>query len=76
MGRWSILSVGLFVLPIGVTLGILFGLEAYRTSTGQAPLFTSNAVKTSTYCQLAFGITPDTNGQQFTCELPIYITRR
>jgi len=66
MGRLSFVSLGFLILPIAVTVGVLLGMQSYRTSRGQTPLFVSNAVHTATYCQLAFGITPDTDGQQYT----------
>lgn len=62
MGRLSILSVGLFILPIAVTVGVLVGLETYRVNHGQKSLFPGdqdNAITTQMYCQKEYGITPD-----------------
>lgn len=69
MGRGSILSAGLFVLPIAVTTGILVGLDAFRSSQGQPRLFRNNKVNVDVYCQQAFGIHPVTDGQDYTREL-------
>jgi len=62
MGRLSILSLGLFILPIAITVSVLVGLETYRVSHGQKSIFpgdADNAVTTTTYCQKEYGITPD-----------------
>ena len=66
MGRGSILSVGLFLLPIAVTTGVLVGLDAFRQSQGQPRLFRNNKVNVDIYCQQAFGIHPVTDGQDYT----------
>ncbi|KAK4937956.1 hypothetical protein LTR10_021521 [Elasticomyces elasticus] len=68
MGLKSVISYGFLILPAAVTIGVLLGLQTYRESQGLSGPFTSNKVETNTYCQLAFGITPDTGGQQYTCE--------
>lgn len=34
-----IVNAGLMALPIGGSLGTLFGIDAHRASTGQRPLF-------------------------------------
>jgi hypothetical protein len=73
MGRGSILSLGLFVLPIAITTGVLVGLDAFRQSTGQPRLFRNNKVNVDIYCQQAFGIHPTTDGQDYTCE-SIYLS--
>lgn len=36
--RW-IVNAGLIAIPIGSTLGVLFGIDASRQASGQAPLF-------------------------------------
>jgi hypothetical protein len=69
MGRGSILSAGLFALPIAITTGVLVGLDAFRTSQGQPRLFRNNKINVDIYCQQAFGIHPATDGQDYTCEL-------
>lgn len=66
MGLRSLVSFGLIAIPIGATLGILLGLDAHRSATGQQPLFTDNSVSTDTYCQKAYGVTPSSTGQQYT----------
>ncbi|RMZ89203.1 hypothetical protein DV736_g3568, partial [Chaetothyriales sp. CBS 134916] len=67
MGAGTIVSLGLFVLPVGVSLGILLGLDAYRSATGQPRLFLNSGIKNETYCQTSFGITPNVlSGQQYT----------
>lgn len=33
------LNAGLVAIPIGGSLGALFGIDAHRSATGQAPLF-------------------------------------
>ena len=61
MGRLSLLSFGLFVLPIAVTIALLVGIETYQTSRGQiglGPIDSYNGIQTNTYCQKAFGVTP------------------
>jgi len=71
MGFRSLISFGVIILPIGATLGVLLGLDAYRRSTGQQPLFQDNSVSHEVYCQKAYGITPSTTGQQYTCKSPL-----
>ncbi|KAI1618411.1 concanavalin A-like lectin/glucanase domain-containing protein [Exophiala viscosa] len=66
MGLKSLISYGFLILPAAVTIGVLLGLQTYRESQGLSGPFTSNKVETNTYCQLAFGITPATGGQQYT----------
>ncbi|PHH68937.1 hypothetical protein CDD82_172 [Ophiocordyceps australis] len=68
MFRWLV-NVGLLVLPIAVTLGILLGLQSSRSWSGQSPLFSpplNNKWVEKTYCQKSTGIHPDTKGQQYT----------
>ncbi|KJZ71229.1 hypothetical protein HIM_09372 [Hirsutella minnesotensis 3608] len=68
MFRWLV-NAGFLALPIAATLGILLGIQSHRQATGQAPLFTpplNNKWVEKTYCQKAFGIHPDTKGQEFT----------
>jgi hypothetical protein len=69
MGRGSILSCGLFVLPIGITAGVLVGLDAFRSSQGQPRLFRNNKINVDVYCQRAYGIHPTTDGQDYTRKL-------
>lgn len=66
MGLRSLISFGLIIVPIGATLGLLLGLDAHRSATGQQPLFTDNSVNHDQYCQKAYGITPSSTGQQYT----------
>ncbi|KAK5467734.1 hypothetical protein LTS15_000707 [Exophiala xenobiotica] len=66
MGIKSLISYGLLVLPVAVTLGVLLGLQTYRESRGWAPPFMSNKITSKEYCQLSFGISPDTTGLQYT----------
>lgn len=68
MGLRSLVSLGMIAIPIGATLGVLLALDAHRSSTGQTPLFQDNSVNTDKYCQKAYGITPPSSGQQYTCE--------
>ncbi|KAJ5897348.1 hypothetical protein N7504_007636 [Penicillium tannophilum] len=75
----------LLAIPIGASLGVLFGIDAYRSNHGQAALFsgdtdgtgsggstgsggtvTNNGVNSTNYCQLSYGITPASTGEQFT----------
>ncbi|KAJ6127238.1 hypothetical protein N7523_002850 [Penicillium sp. IBT 18751x] len=37
-----LVNTGLLVIPIGGSLGALFGIDAHRSATGQAPLFTGS----------------------------------
>ncbi|KAK6383579.1 uncharacterized protein PV06_01020 [Exophiala oligosperma] len=66
MGAKSLISYGFLILPVAVTLGVLLGLQSYRVSRGFAPPFVSNKVTHKQYCQLSFGISPETSGQQYT----------
>jgi hypothetical protein len=66
MGLKSLISYGFLILPAAVTISVLLGLQSYRESRGMSAPFVSNKVSTDTYCQLAFGITPTTAGQQYT----------
>jgi len=68
MGRLSLVSLGLFILPIAITVGVLVGYETYQASRGQQGLapVPITGVKVSTYCQKAFGIQP--SRAQFICE--------
>ena len=75
MGLRSLVSFGLIAIPIGATLGILLGLDAHRSATGQSPLFQDDTVSINTYCQKAYGITPPSTGQQYTCK-SILLARR
>ena len=68
MGVKSLISYGFLVLPVAITLGVLLGLQTYRESRGWAPPFVSNKISSKEYCQLSFGISPDTTGLQYTCE--------
>ena len=68
MGIRSLVSFGLFVLPIAVTLGILLAIDLPRHSKGQKSIFTPpplTKITTDTFCQLAYGFTPDPG--RFTC---------
>ncbi|KIW19740.1 hypothetical protein PV08_00314 [Exophiala spinifera] len=66
MGIKSLISYGFLILPVAVTLGVLLGLRSYRVSHGFAPPFVSNKISHKQYCQLSFGISPSTTGQQYT----------
>lgn len=75
MGVKSLISYGFLVLPVAVTLGVLFGLQSYRVSRGFAPPFVSNKISHKQYCQLSYGISPETTGLQYTREfLPIIVS--
>ena len=66
MGRGTIASASLFVLPVAVSVGLLLGLDAYRASTGQARLFLNDKVKNVVNCQTSYGINPTViDGQQY-----------
>ncbi|KAJ5595219.1 uncharacterized protein N7459_001427 [Penicillium hispanicum] len=93
-----LVNAGLLVIPIGGSLGALFGIDAHRSATGQPPLFsndnsdnagsgtgsgsgstggstgggsggsgstTNNGVTNTQYCELSYGISPPTDGEQF-----------
>lgn len=85
MGIRFVINFVLLALPIGVTLGILMGLQASRSASGKGNLFTpdpdngsggssggggrkrpGNGIVTDTYCQKTLGVTPYTEGEQFT----------
>jgi hypothetical protein len=67
-----IVNIGLMALPIGTTIGILRGIESYRQATGQAPLFSgdnsgdNNSITKTQYCQKSYGISPLSNGEEYT----------
>ncbi|KAM0329466.1 hypothetical protein ACHAQA_004775 [Verticillium albo-atrum] len=66
--RWLV-NVGLLGLPVAVTVGILVGLQSHREATGQPPLWAppvDNGISEDTYCQRAFGIHPESKGQEYT----------
>lgn len=40
LGLTFLVNFALLVIPIGVTLGILFGIDAQRSASGDAPIYT------------------------------------
>lgn len=60
------MSLVMLAIPIGVTLGILLGIDKHRAATGQQPLFQDNSVSKDQYCQKAYGISPPSRGIQYT----------
>lgn len=38
-----LLNAGLIAIPVGGSLGALFGIDAYRSATGQKPLFAGDS---------------------------------
>lgn len=69
MGRLSLLSIGLFILPIAITLAILIGIETWRVSTGKLPLSSQdNRITTEMYCQKEYGVQP--NPRRYVCKPP------
>ncbi|OCT54949.1 hypothetical protein CLCR_02918 [Cladophialophora carrionii] len=69
MGFRSLVSLGFVLIPVAVTISVLLGLQAYRESQGLNPnpfVSSSNKIRSKNYCQRAFGITPFTNGQDYT----------
>ncbi|KAL5598514.1 hypothetical protein BROUX41_003549 [Berkeleyomyces rouxiae] len=76
--RW-IVNGGMVGLPIGVTLAVLFAIQPWDPSEGSGGTGgsgggsngtpwsgTDNKVITSTYCQDSYGITPPSEGLQYT----------
>ncbi|KAF9876856.1 hypothetical protein CkaCkLH20_05702 [Colletotrichum karsti] len=70
--RWLV-NFGLLALPIGITLGILIGLEANRTANGGPPLFSdpdtpkkNNGITAMVSCDKAMGLHPESKGQEYT----------
>ncbi|WYZ43940.1 hypothetical protein EsH8_VII_000376 [Colletotrichum jinshuiense] len=73
--RWVVNFV-LLAVPIGATLGILIGLDAGRSSSGQPPLFTepdnpgtipkNNGITAMVSCDKAMGLHPESKGQEYT----------
>ncbi|TDZ13576.1 putative xyloglucan-specific endo-beta-1,4-glucanase A [Colletotrichum spinosum] len=71
--RWLV-NFGLLALPIGVTLGILLGIQGHRTATGQPPLFNpdpttpkkNNGITAMVSCDKAMGLHPESTGQEYT----------
>lgn len=69
MGRLSLLSIGLFVLPIAITVAILVGVETWRVSQGKPSLANQdNRLTTEIYCQKEYGVQP--NPGRYVCECP------
>jgi hypothetical protein len=69
MGRLSLLSLGLFILPIAITIGVLIGVETWRIAQGKPSLATQdNRQTTDIYCQREYGIQP--NPGRYICEPP------
>ncbi|OAL37843.1 hypothetical protein AYO20_03020 [Fonsecaea nubica] len=67
MGVRSLVSFGFVLIPIAVTISVLLGIQAYRESKGlPSNPFIDNSVKSSVYCQKAFGVHPFSNGQEYT----------
>lgn len=69
MGIRSLVSAGFVLVPVAITLSVLLGLQAYRESDGLNPnpfVSNSNKITSKLYCQRAFGVTPFTNGQEYT----------
>jgi hypothetical protein len=69
MGVRSLVSLGFVLIPVAVTISVLLGLQAYRESQGLNPnpfVSTSNKIRSQLYCQKAFGVTPYTQGQEYT----------
>ena len=61
MGKLSLLSGGLFILPIAITIAVLVAVENYQVSRGQiglGPLTSSDGIQINTYCQKALGVAP------------------
>ncbi|CAM1501253.1 Fc.00g104150.m01.CDS01 [Cosmosporella sp. VM-42] len=65
MFRWLV-NIGLLALPIGVTIGVLLGIEQHRVATGQSPLFRDDGIKTERYCEKTIGIHPISTGLEYT----------
>ncbi|KAJ0135149.1 hypothetical protein CTA2_2374 [Colletotrichum tanaceti] len=73
--RWVVNFV-LLAVPIGVTLGILMGLDAGRSANGDKPLFTqpdnpgtipkNNGITPMVSCDKAMGLHPLSKGQEYT----------
>lgn len=62
-----LVNFGLLALPIGITLGILFSLQSHNIDIGKPPPFApSNKIDNDRYCQKAFGIHPESKGQEYT----------
>jgi hypothetical protein len=83
MLRWLVSALFL-ALPIGTTIGILLGLQAYNHANGQPPPFSGGddgnglpGIGTpkgkdtvQMKCDAAFGFDPKSKGQNFIRELP------
>ncbi|GKT92162.1 LOW QUALITY PROTEIN: xyloglucan-specific endoglucanase [Colletotrichum tofieldiae] len=73
--RWVVNFV-LLAVPIGVTLGVLMGLDAGRSANGEKPLFTepdnpgtipkNNGITAMVSCDKAMGLHPLSKGQEYT----------
>ncbi|KAK2046696.1 concanavalin A-like lectin/glucanase [Colletotrichum somersetense] len=73
--RWVVNFV-LLAIPIGVTLGVLIGIDAGRSANGDKPLFTqpdnpgtipkNNGITALVSCDKAFGLHPPSKGQEYT----------
>ena len=70
MGLRSLLSFGLFILPVAITVGVLVGVEQYRLGHHERnPLGPDNdIITTTTYCQRSYGYSPAP--WRYTCKFP------
>ncbi|KAF7552231.1 hypothetical protein G7Z17_g4479 [Cylindrodendrum hubeiense] len=78
MGLRFLVNFVLLALPIGITLGVLLGLQQHRDATGQGPIFggdddtgggstpDNDDVLKVQNCDKSFGIHPESKGQNYT----------
>lgn len=77
MGVRFLVNFVLLALPIGITLGVLLGLQQHRDATGGGPIFggdddqpgktpSNNKLTHVQNCDKSFGIHPDSKGQNYT----------
>ncbi|ODA76450.1 hypothetical protein RJ55_07719 [Drechmeria coniospora] len=67
MFRWLV-NLGLLILPIAVTIGILLGIQVQRQASGQPPPFVKpvdNTVNYETTCALVEAISAPSKDQKF-----------
>ena len=69
MGVRSIVSFGLFIVPVAITIAVLLGIDLSRHASGKKSIFAlppNTKITTDIFCQLGYGFTPLPG--RFTCK--------
>ncbi|KAL6400244.1 xyloglucan-specific endoglucanase [Ilyonectria robusta] len=87
MGVRFLVNFVLLALPIGITLGVLLGLQQHKDATGGGPIFggdddqpgktpSNNKFTHVQNCDKSFGIHPDSKGQNYTRKYHFFKSHR